>query len=53
MRTINSKDNIIITKNKPVVMSGVENLILVETDDVIMVLNKDEVGTVSKLRNII
>lgn len=53
VRTINSKDNIIITKNKPVVMSGVENLILVETDDVIMVLNKDEVGTVSKLRNII
>lgn len=48
---VNSRDNIIVSKTKPVVMSGIENVILVETDDVIMLVNKDEVGSVSKLRS--
>lgn len=50
---LNSRDNIIVSKTKPVVISGIENVILVETDEVIMLVNKDEVSNISKLRGII
>ena len=50
VKMINSKDNIIVSKTKPVVMSGVENVILVDTDNVIMVINKDDIHNVTELR---
>lgn len=37
----NSRDNIIISKNKPIQILGADNLIIVETDDGILVANKD------------
>ena len=33
------------------VLCGVENLILVETDDVVMVMKKDHVGKINELRS--
>ncbi len=53
IRVLNSKGNIIVTKTKPMVLCGVENLILVETDDVVMVMKKDDVGKINELRSII
>ena len=53
IKALNSKGNIIVTKTKPMVLCGVENLILVETDDVVMVMKKDDVGQVNKLRKLI
>ena len=32
------------------VLCGVEDLILVETDEVVMVMKKDDVGRISELR---
>lgn len=51
IKALNSKGNIIVTKTKPMVLCGVENLILVETDDVVMVMKKDDVGKINELRS--
>ena len=51
IKLINSQGNIIMTKTKPMVLCGVDNHILVETDDVIMVMNKEEVLRINELRN--
>ncbi|MFR6471231.1 MAG: mannose-1-phosphate guanylyltransferase [Turicibacter sanguinis] len=51
VKALNSKGNIIVTKTKPMVLCGVENLILVETDDVVMVMKKDDVGKINELRS--
>ena len=51
IKVLNSKGNIIVTKTKPMVLCGVENLILVETDDVVMVMKKDDVGKINEIRS--
>ena len=43
IKTLNSKGNIIVSKTKPMVLCGVEDLILVETDEVVMVMKKEDV----------
>lgn len=53
IKALNSKGNIIVSKTKPMVLCGVEDLILVETDEVVMVMKKDDVGRISELRTII
>lgn len=53
IKSINSRGNIVVSKTKPIVMSGIENIVLVETEDVIMLVNKEEVSNISQLRNII
>ena len=50
IKTLNSKGNIIVSKTKPMVLCGVEDLILVETDEVVMVMKKEDVGRISELR---
>lgn len=50
IKALNSKGNIIVCKTKPMVLCGVEDLILVETDEVVMVMKKDDVGRISELR---
>lgn len=50
IKALNSKGNIIVSKTKPMVLCGVEDLILVETDEVVMVMKKDDVGRISELR---
>ena len=52
IKVLNSKDNIIVSKTKPMVLCGVKDLILVETDNVIMVINKDDIGRVNELRQL-
>lgn len=50
IKALNSKGNIIVSKTKPIALCGVEDLILVETDEVIMVMKKTDVGRISELR---
>lgn len=50
IKALNSQGNIIVSKTKPMVLCGVENLILVETDEVIMVMKKEDVGKIGELR---
>ena len=40
----------VVSKTKPMVLCGVEDLILVETDEVVMVMKKEDVGRISELR---
>lgn len=53
VKLVDSKGNIAISKTKPMVLCGVEDLILVETKEVIMVMKKDKIAKVNELRNII
>lgn len=50
IKALSSRGNIIVSKTKPMVLCGVEDLILVETDEVVMVMKKDNVGRISELR---
>ena len=50
IKALNSKGNIVVSKTKPMVLCGVEDLILVETDEVVMVMKKEDVGRISELR---
>lgn len=50
IKALNSKGNIVVSKTKPMVLCGIENLILVETDEVVMVMKKEDVGRISELR---
>lgn len=50
IKALNSKGNIIVSKTKPMVLCGVEDLILVETDEVVMVMKKEDVGRIGELR---
>ncbi|MDB8558555.1 mannose-1-phosphate guanylyltransferase [Turicibacter sanguinis] len=50
VKLVESKGNIAISKTKPMLLCGVEDLILVETEEVIMVMKKDNVDQISQLR---
>ena len=50
VKLVDSKGNIAISKTKPMILCGVEDLILVETDEVVMVMKKDNVDQISQLR---
>ena len=47
---LNSKNNIIQTNKKTYIM-GVENLIVIETDNEIMIVNKDDISKIKELKN--
>ena len=47
---LNCKNNIIQTNKKTYVM-GVENLIIIETDNEIMIVNKDDISKIKELKN--
>jgi mannose-1-phosphate guanylyltransferase len=47
--SIESKNSVIISNKKPVVALGVENLVIVETDDVVMVCPKDKAQDVKRI----
>ncbi len=47
---LNSKNNIIQTMKKTYVM-GIENLIVIETDNEIMIVNKNDISQIKELKN--
>lgn len=50
---INSKNNIAYGKKELIAMVGIENMIIVDTDDVILICNKNKVGDIKKIFNTI
>ena len=48
---INSKNNIIVGKNKPVIISGLDDIFVVESDDVILIGKKDDIKDIKKIKN--
>jgi mannose-1-phosphate guanylyltransferase len=47
---INSKNNIIVGKNKPVIISGLDDIFVVESDDVILIGKKDDIKDIKKIK---
>lgn len=47
---INSKNNIIVGKNKPVIISGLEDIFVVESDDVILIGKKDDIKNIKDIK---
>lgn len=50
---INSKNNIIVGKNKPVIISGLEDIFVVESDDVILIGKKDDIKDIKEIKKTI
>ncbi len=50
IKALNSRGNIVISKTKPMVLCGIENLILVETDDVVMIMSKDQISKINDVK---
>ncbi len=48
---INSKNNIIVGNNKPVIISGLEDIFVVESDDVILIGKKDDIKDIKHIKN--
>jgi len=48
---IHSKNNIIVGKNKPVIISGLEDIFVVESDDVILIGKKDDIKDIKEIKN--
>ncbi|WP_026882565.1 mannose-1-phosphate guanylyltransferase [Clostridium akagii] len=48
---INSKNNIIIGRNKPVIISGLDDIFVVESDDVILIGKKEDIKDIKNIKN--
>ncbi|UZW14934.1 mannose-1-phosphate guanylyltransferase [Clostridium pasteurianum] len=49
---INSKNNIVVGKNKPVIISGLEDIFVVESDDVILIGKKDDIKDIKEIKGL-
>jgi mannose-1-phosphate guanylyltransferase len=47
---INSKNNIIVGKNKPVIISGLDDIFVVESDDVILIGKKEDIKDIKEIK---
>ncbi|AJA46752.1 alginate biosynthesis protein AlgA [Clostridium pasteurianum DSM 525 = ATCC 6013] len=47
---INSKNNIIVGNNKPVIISGLDDIFVVESDDVILIGKKDDIKDIKDIK---
>lgn len=51
VRNINSINNMIITNSKPIVVVGVKNTFVIETDEMIFVGNKEEIENIKDIKD--
>lgn len=47
---INSKNNIIVGNNKPVIISGLDDIFVVESDDVILIGKKEDINHIKDIK---
>jgi mannose-1-phosphate guanylyltransferase len=47
---MDSKNNIVVGKNKPIVIAGLENIFVVECDDLIMVISKENIEKIKEIK---
>jgi mannose-1-phosphate guanylyltransferase len=48
---INSKNNIIVANNKPVIISGLEDIFVVESEDVILIGKKEDIKDIKNIKS--
>lgn len=53
VKTLEGKNNIIIGNKKPIVLSGVEDIVLVESDDMIFLGKKENIENLCKVRDLL
>lgn len=53
VKTLEGKNNIIIGNKKPIVLSGVEDIVLVESDDMIFLGKKENMDNLCKLKDLL
>ncbi|MDT8716157.1 mannose-1-phosphate guanylyltransferase [Clostridium sp. 19966] len=51
--SIDSKDNLVISTQKPIVVVGAEELLIVESDDLIFVCKKDQIKNIREIKKTI
>lgn len=51
VKLINGHNNIVICNNKPIVMAGVDNLFVVESDDLIFIGSKEVINNIKDIKN--
>jgi mannose-1-phosphate guanylyltransferase len=52
IKVINGKNNIIIGNEKPIIVSGLEDIFLVESEDVIILGKKKQIDTINEIRKL-
>jgi mannose-1-phosphate guanylyltransferase len=52
IKLLDSKNNIIIGSNKKIIVSGVEDLFLVESDDMIIIGKKEKIESICEIRSL-
>ena len=50
VKSIDSKDNLVISSGKPIVVVGAENLLVVESDEVIFVCSKEHINNLKDIK---
>jgi len=50
VKTIDSKNNLVISSGKPIVVAGVENLLVVESDEIIFICHKDQIQNLRAIK---
>ena len=50
VRSIDSKDNMVISSGKPIIVVGAENLLVVESDEVIFVCSKEHINNLKDIK---
>lgn len=53
INSINSKNNIIVSKDKKIVVSGLDSIFVVETDDMIFIGNKNIIENIKEIKNVV
>lgn len=53
IKSIDSKENLIISTGKPIVVVGANNLLIVENEDMVFVCNKDQIDNMREIKKTI
>lgn len=50
VKSLKSKNNIIIGNGKPIVISGIDNIVMIESDDLIFIGKKEDIKYIDKIK---
>lgn len=53
INNINSKNNIIVSKDKKIVVAGLDSIFVVETDDMIFIGNKSNIENIKEIKSVV
>jgi mannose-1-phosphate guanylyltransferase len=50
---VDGKNNLVLSTDKKIILSGIDNVLVVESDDVIMVINKSKLNNIKELKDLV